>query len=65
MTDAMSAVTFIRSCGLNHRHFKAFLEEMNMVTLVQCLSKGKVLQLLYHYEKKSKFSLLKYDSQSF
>jgi hypothetical protein len=28
MGDVVSAVNFIRSCGLNHRQFKVFLDEI-------------------------------------
>jgi hypothetical protein len=51
MTDAVSAVKLIRSCGLNHRQFKVFLEETVSEygqSLYCCeihwISKGKVLQ---------------------
>ncbi|XP_063322782.1 general transcription factor II-I repeat domain-containing protein 2-like [Pelmatolapia mariae] len=47
MTIITRAVNFIRAKGLNHRQFKAFLEEYGDLpyhTNVQWLSQGKVLQ---------------------
>ena len=51
MTDVTKTVNFIRSRGLNHRQFRAFLEEENSVyedvpyhTEVRLLSRGKVLR---------------------
>jgi hypothetical protein len=56
MTDMVSEVTFIRSSGLNHRYFKAFLDEIenNMVTLSTtqkfvALAKARLCNVFYHY----------------
>jgi hypothetical protein len=53
MCDIVNAVNFIRSCGLNHRQFKAFLDEIKSeygdtvyYSEVCWLSKSKVLQRL-------------------
>jgi hypothetical protein len=48
VTDVVSAVNFIRSHGLNHRHFKAFHDEIRSeygdIVYYYEVSKGKVLQ---------------------
>jgi hypothetical protein len=53
MTNVISAVNFIRSCRLNHRHFKALLDRIESeygdavyYREVFWLSEGKVLQCL-------------------
>jgi hypothetical protein len=50
MGDVDSAINFIRLCGLNHRQFKVFLDEIESeyrhvyFSEVRWLSTGKVLQ---------------------
>jgi hypothetical protein len=70
MGDVISAVNFIRSCGLHHRQFKAFHDKIKseygdiVYYEVQWLSKGKVLQRFLSLLEEPKFSLLKKDNQS-
>jgi len=71
MTDVISAFNFVRSHGLNHRQFKAFLDEIevNMVTLYTTIkfigfTNVRFCNVLCCSYKRPRFSLLKKDNQS-
>uniref|UniRef100_A0A8D8QN91 General transcription factor II-I repeat domain-containing protein 2A n=1 Tax=Cacopsylla melanoneura TaxID=428564 RepID=A0A8D8QN91_9HEMI len=68
MSDVIKIVNFIRSRGLNHRQFQAFLEEISAeyddvpyFSQVRWLSAGRVLKRFYELRKEIEQFLLSKD----